>query len=139
MKKYWYEIIKITLIVVSSFIGASALWGGINLLVDPSGQGLGVEQYLSYIEFANDYLFIGIMLIAIIALSQFLSVVMLLLNNNYAGIYIAVAGALLLIWASIELVLIGWIIYSTLYFVLAFIQIGLAVWFYYLAMKKYKK
>lgn len=138
MKKYLYEILKIILLVIAGFIAAAAIWGGIHLMVDPSGQGIALNQYLNSITFANNYLAIGIMLVSVIALSQILCIIMLVINNNYAGIFIAIAGTLLLIWSSVQLFYLGWFLYSALYFSLSIVEIGLAIWFYIIVKKQLK-
>lgn len=133
-----YVILKTMQIIICFTVTAAALWGGVNLIIDPTGANLHLEQYLHKVTFVENYLLLGILLILLNGTSQFTSAWLLLMDNNYAALTVIFSAVLLLIWTSVKLFYIGWFLFSIVTFVISLIQIALGVIFYFIVKKSLK-
>jgi len=90
------------------FIGASAIAGGLQLIIVPNGSEMGMStEILSHSPFDN-FLIPGITLFTVIGLGNLLGVWFSLKDKKSAGIFGSIMGATLISWMLIQIILIGW-------------------------------
>lgn len=94
------------LIFLDLILAGLALYGGINLMLDPTGTTLAIDPALVYIPFVTDFMLFGIWLVvAFAALPIILSY--LIYIDNKAGLYGSLAlAALEIVWIATQIVLL---------------------------------
>lgn len=138
-KNRLYFTLKTIQIIICFLVSAAALWGGVNLIIDPTGASIHLEQYLHKVTFVESYLFLGFLLIILNGFTQFASAWLLLTDNNYAALIVVFSGGVLLIWTSVKLFYIGWFLFSILTFVISLIQLLLGTIFYFVVKRALKQ
>ena len=134
-----YKVIKLLLLLISIFIGVTAFWGGINLILDPSGTTININQYLPLVTFISSYRPLGVLLILLNGVPQLLVVFLLLVNDNISAYIVIMASVILLIWVGVKLVFIGLFFYSILYLALAVVEFILGLIFANVLKKELSK
>lgn len=128
-----YRIAKNWLIFWTLFIGAGAVAGALAMLLDPSGQWMGIDQMLPYFQklpFAEllfqDFLFSGVALLIVNGITN-LAAAALLICRRKAGIILGgLFGVTLMLWICIQFYMFPLNFMSTIYFVFGLIQAATA-------------
>jgi len=117
------------LIFWTLFIGVGALFGGISMIISPSGELLQMAPLLPYFQilpFADvlfqDFLFPGFMLILVNGISNLIAFVFLLFRKKSGYILGTVFGFTLMAWIVIQFVIFPPNFMSILYFIFGFLQ-----------------
>ena len=97
---------KFYLKIVAGFLlffnGVGAIYGGLNLIIFPSGGSLNLSvEYLKYSPF-NDYLIPGIILIAANGLLSMYAFIAMLIDTKNHALLIRVQGLILTAWILIQ-------------------------------------
>lgn len=125
-----YKITKRFLIFWCLFIGYGAVYGSTCMLIDPTGELLGMEALLPYFQvlpFSNilfqNYIFSGIALLIVNGISNFIAAY-LLIKNKKSGILLGtIFGFTLMLWITIQFIIFPANILSTTYFIFGIIQL----------------
>ena len=96
------------LLIAVLFQGLSGLFGGIGLIIDPSGKMLNIPiEWLQGSPF-NNYLLPGIILFTILGVFPIIILIWLLKRRYKGWIGTVVLGIALLIWIFTEIMVIGY-------------------------------
>lgn len=125
-----YKITRKFLIFWCLFVGIGALWGSINMFIDPTGKLLQMDKMIPYFQvlpFSNilfqNYIFSGIALLIVNGISN-LAAAYLLIRNKKSGIILGtVFGLTLMLWITIQFIIFPTNILSITYFVVGIIQL----------------
>jgi hypothetical protein len=93
-------------IALLAFIGGSACFGGGLLILDPSGQILGLSLSLLQTTRFDDYLIPGIVLFGVIGVGSFLVMTAVIRTIPAFPFLVAADGAVVTVWIVIQIVLI---------------------------------
>lgn len=125
-----YKITRKFLMFWCLFVGIGALWGSINMFIDPTGKLLQMDTMLPYFQvlpFSNilfqNYIFPGIALLIVNGISNLIATY-LLIKNKKSGIILGTAfGLTLMLWITIQFIIFPTNILSITYFVVGIIQL----------------
>lgn len=135
-----YKRVKKILEFLCLFIGIGALYGSINMFVDPTGSSLGMNdmlKYFSVLPFSNilfkNYIFSGICLLIVNGISN-ISTFILLVKNKRIGIILGmIFGITLMLWIIIQFIIfpMNWL--SITFFMLGIFEfiIGYVTYVFY--------
>lgn len=135
-----YKKVKKILEFLCLFIGIGALYGSINMFVDPTGSSLGMNdmlKYFSVLPFSNilfkNYIFSGICLLIVNGISN-ISTFILLVKNKRIGIILGmIFGITLMLWIIIQFIIfpMNWL--SITFFMLGIFEfiIGYVTYVFY--------
>ena len=135
-----YKRVKKILMFWCLFIGIGALWGNICMFIKPDGSLLHMENLLPYFEVLpfsdilfKNYIFSGIMLLFVNGISNFIAFYLLLKNKKIGIILGMIFGITLMLWITIQFIILPKNILSISYFVFGFMQflIGLITLIFY--------
>ena len=124
-----YKRVKRILEFWCLFIVLGAIYGSLNMLIDPTGKSLGMDgmlEYFSVLPFSDalfqDYTFSGISLLIVNGITN-LTAYMLLLKNKKIGVVLGmVFGITLMLWITIQFIIFPMNILSTMYFIFGLLQ-----------------
>ena len=95
--------------ILQIFIGIGAVGGGLVLILDPSGQGMGFSvELLANSPFRN-YLIPGLFLFTVNGIGNFLSGFLSIRKHRYAGYAGMLFGAIMMIWILVQVAILGWV------------------------------
>lgn len=98
--------IRITAIVLLFFNAASAIWGGLGLIFDPSGKLMQMPlSMLRYSPFTN-FLIPGIILFTFIGLFSTVTGILALVKNRYYPYLTILQGCILTLWLIVEIIML---------------------------------
>lgn len=125
-----YKITRKFLIFWCLFVGIGALWGSINMFIDPTGKLLQMDTMLPYFQVLpfsdilfKNYIFPGIALLIVNGISNLVAAY-LLIKNKKSGIILGTAfGLTLMLWIIIQFIVFPTNILSITYFVVGIIQL----------------
>ena len=125
-----YKITRKFLVFWCLFVGIGALWGSINMFIDPTGKILQMDKMLPYFQVLplsnilfQNYIFSGIALLIVNGISNLVAVY-LLIRNKKAGIILGtVFGLTLMLWTTIQFIIFPINILSITFFVIGIIQL----------------
>lgn len=125
-----YKITRKFLLFWCLVVGIGALWGSINMFIDPTGKLLQMDKMIPYFQvlpFSNilfqNYIFSGIALLIVNGISN-LAAAYLLIRNKKSGIILGtVFGLTLMLWITIQFIIFPTNILSITYFVVGIIQL----------------
>ncbi len=125
-----YKITRKFLIFWCLFVGIGALWGSINMFIDPTGKLLQMDTMLPYFQVLpfsdilfKNYIFPGIALLIVNGISNLVAAY-LLIKNKKSGIILGTAfGLTLMLWIIIQFIIFPTNILSITYFVVGIIQL----------------
>lgn len=125
-----YKITRKFLIFWCLFVGIGALWGSINMFIDPTGKLLQMDTMLPYFQVLpfsdilfKNYIFPGIALLIVNGISNLVAAY-LLIKNKKSGIILGTAfGLTLMLWIIIQFIIFPTNILSITYFVIGIIQL----------------
>ena len=108
------KLLRITLIVLTLFVGVGAIIGMMMMFIDPSGRMWGMDPLLeglqvmpmSKILFKN-FIFSGIVLFCVNGVTQLFAAILLFMKNKYAKMVSAACGIILMLWCALEWILWG--------------------------------
>lgn len=128
------NVTKYILIAIEAFIAIGALYGGIMMLLDPSGKMLGMDNLLPYfmlLPFADilfkDYLFSGIMLIIVNGITNIIAIIFLIMKKHQ-GFYLgAIFGLTLVLWICIQFYMFPLNALDIIFFSLGLIQLLIGI------------
>jgi hypothetical protein len=117
-------LVKVICIILLLFNGIGALYGGFQLITDPSGAKL--QMPLSYLEQSpfHDYLIPGIVLFIVNGLFSFVTVVAVFLRIPYSHWLVIMQGILLSGWIIMQILFVQFF-YAPLHGTFLFIGICL--------------
>ena len=99
------KVIRIFSIVLLIFLGIGAVYGGGTLVIDPSGELLGLPLYVLDDTLFVDFMIPGIILLLFIGLlSLVIAFITLKKSSNYRWLIIF-QGLVLLIWLTVEILM----------------------------------
>ena len=124
-----YKRVKRILEFWCLFIGIGAIYGSLNMLIDPTGKSLGMDGMLRYFDvlpFSNvlfqDYTFSGISLLIANCITN-ISAYILLLKNKKLGVVLGMTfGITLMLWITIQFIIFPMNILSTMFFIFGLLQ-----------------
>ena len=128
------------LIFWTLFVGIGAVGGAIGMLLDPSGQLMGMDAMLPYFQvlpFAEmlfqDYTFSGWALLLVNGVTNLLAAGLLLAKRKAGLILGSIFGVTLMLWICIQFVLFPLNFMSTAFFIIGLCQAltGYAAWVFY--------
>lgn len=125
-----YKTTRKFLIFWCLFVGIGALWGSINMFIDPTGKLLQMDTMLPYFQVLpfsdilfKNYIFPGIALLIVNGISNLVAAY-LLIKNKKSGIILGTAfGLTLMLWITIQFIIFPTNILSITYFVVGIIQL----------------
>ena len=111
------------------FIGLGAVAGASGMLLDPTGQAMGLDAMLPYFQtlplaeyLYQDYLFPGFALLVINGLTNLTAAVLLLRRQKSGVVLGGVFGVTLMLWICIQFAIFPPNVMSTSYFIFGFCQ-----------------
>ena len=126
--------LRIALICLTLFVGLGAVWGGVTMLIDPSGAKFGYDGLLPGLQklpFADilfkDLVFSGISLLIVNGLAQLIAARLLIKRRKTAYKSAAVCGVLLMLWITIQFFIFPFNWLSTTYFILGLAEAALGL------------
>lgn len=135
-----YKTTKKFLIFWTLFIGLGAMLGGIMMLIDPSGETIGMAAMLPYFKklpFADvlfrDFVFSGIMLLIVNGITNLVAATLLFFDKKIGVVLGGTFGVTLMLWICIQFYMFPLNFMSTIYFIFGFLQAvtGYAAWVFY--------
>lgn len=135
-----YKTTKKFLIFWTLFIGIGAMLGGIMMLIDPTGETIGMAGMLPYFKklpFADvlfrDFVFSGIMLIIVNGITNLVAATLLFFDKKIGVVLGGTFGVTLMLWICIQFYMFPLNFMSTIYFIFGFLQAvtGYAAWVFY--------
>jgi len=100
------KFIRITALVLLFFNGISAIFGGLGLIIDPSGELMQMPlEFLQYSPFP-DFLIPGIILFTFNGLLSFIIAVLTILKVKIYPWLIIFEGCVLAIWLTVQIIFI---------------------------------
>lgn len=135
MKKFC----RIALLCWELFIGIGAVGGATSMLLDPTGKLLGMDALLPYFQvlpFADvlfqDLIFPGISLLIVNGLSQLFAAFLLAKKHRMGAAAGFVCGIVLMLWITIQFIILPSNVLSTLYFIFGGLEaLTAAGWMHY--------
>lgn len=125
-----YKITRKFLIFWCLFVGIGALWGSINMFIDPTGKLLQMDKMLpcfQVLPFSNilfqNYIFPGIALLIVNGISNLIATYLLIKNKKSGIILGTIFGLTLMLWITIQFIIFPTNILSITYFVVGIIQL----------------
>lgn len=126
--------LRVATIIILFFNAISGLFGGICLIIDPSGKMMQMPiEWLAPTPFTN-FLIPGIILFLFIGLFSLLVAILTIIKSKYYEYLIILEGVILFIWLSVEIIMLK-LFYAPLhipYYLVAFALLNLG----YLLNKK---
>jgi hypothetical protein len=113
---------------LQTFIGVGALAGGLMLMLEPSGSGMGFPVELLQGSPFPDYRIPGAFLFAVNGLGSLAGAGLSFARHRHAGEAAAILGSILMAWIAIQVAIIGslhWL--HSLYFALGFGELALGL------------
>lgn len=86
--------------------GFSAIYGGLSLVLDPSGSSLGMSTDLLKTSPFENFLIPGLFLFNMIGQFSLLIAALLLFNARYSALLVTLEGSILLVWLVIQIIMI---------------------------------
>jgi hypothetical protein len=91
------------------FVGIGAVAGGLGVILDPSGESLGVSVNLLMDSPFKDFLIPGIILFTIIGLTSLLISYLTFKQHLLSGGATIILGFIMIIWIVLQVYWIGWL------------------------------
>ena len=125
-----YEKVKKILLFWCLFISFAAFYGGILMLIDPTGKLLQMDEMINYFQdlpfsgiLFQNYVFSGIALIIVNGISNLIAAILIMKNKKIGIILGAIFGFTLMLWITIQFIIFPMNYLSTSFFVLGFLQL----------------
>jgi len=98
-------VLRISALCLLVFLGLTGLWGGYELITDPTGESLKLPFELIEATPFKDYLIPGIALFCGIGILSLLITWLVVKRRKYYPSYILLQGVILILWLTSELAL----------------------------------
>lgn len=128
-KKKRLKISKIIILFITLFIAIGAFFGGITMLIDPSGKLMQMDKMLPYFQvlpFAKylfqDFVFSGIALIIVNGITNSIATILIIKNKKTGYILSFVFGITLMLWICIQFYIFPINFMDVAFFILGLIQ-----------------
>ena len=96
----------LVLILADLILAGLALYGGINLMLDPSGTSMQIDHALVYIPFVSDFMLFGIWLVVAFAALPAIAAYLIYRESRW-GLYGSLAlAALEILWIATQVVVL---------------------------------
>lgn len=125
-----YKKTKIFLLFWCLFVGLGAFYGGLLMLIDPTGKLLGMNNLLPYFKVLpfstilfQNYIFSGIALIIVNGLSNLIASYLIIKNKKSGLILGTIFGFTLILWITIQFIIFPLNILSISYFIVGILQL----------------
>lgn len=125
-----FNITKNILLFWCLFIGVGAVFGGLCMLIEPSGKIMGMKDLLPFFQvlpFADtlfsNFIFPGIALLIVNGITNIVASVLIIKKNKYGLILGAIFGFTLMLWITIQFVIFPPNFMSTIYFIFGILQL----------------
>ncbi len=128
MEKRERSRLVISLGSLQVFIGLGAVGGGIMLISDPSGGGIGIPVELLEGSPFSDYLIPGLVLLTVNGLGSIIGSIMTFRRHRFCRLTAAVLGIFLMAWITIQVMIfnsIHWV--HATYFTLGLVELILGI------------
>ena len=102
MRPPWSAIV---LCGIDAALLASALYGGINFIMDPTGKSMGIDFALPYIPYVEDFLIFGVWLVMVFSVFPAVLIYGLLTEKKWSLFGTMILGALEIVWIATQVVL----------------------------------
>ncbi len=126
------------LIVFIALQGISGLFGGLSLVIDPSGEMIGLPTSWLEGSYFQDYLIPGIILLTILGIFPLLILAGLINGTKRSLLNARLIGYAVVIWIGVEIIIIGYkpepplqLIYGTLGIIILLLAYSSRVTNYY--------
>ena len=135
-----YQIARTLLIFWSLFVAIGAIGGAMGMLLDPSGQLMGMDAMLPCFQVLpiadvlfQNFTFSGCALLIINGVTNLTAAGLLLAKRKSGVILGGIFGVTLMLWICIQFVIFPWNFMSIAFFVVGFCQAatGYAAWVFY--------
>jgi hypothetical protein len=88
--------------ILQVFIGLGAVGGGLGLVLEPSGENLGIPTKLLHNSPFSDYLIPGIILLSINGIGSLVGSIISFKRKMYAGVIAMALGVFLVAWIILQ-------------------------------------
>lgn len=113
--------------IIQIFVAIGAIPAGLSLILDPSGNGLGISTEILLGSPFRDFFIPGLFLFVVNGLFNILGAVLSFRRNKYTGIFGLGLGIFLVMWVSIQVYITGLIHFlQPLFLVIGIIEIILS-------------
>jgi FtsH-binding integral membrane protein len=119
--------IRRLLLLLLLFQGATGILGGVRLVADPSGEGVGLSLDLLEGSAFSDYLVPGLVLFIVLGVGPLLAAYGVWRRHQWGWTSSFVVGAALIIWLAIQVRIIGYHSEPPLQLVYAVVASAIAV------------
>jgi hypothetical protein len=117
------KTLRLISLVLLFILCSSALYGGYNMINDPSGGSLHLPFYLLYETVFNDYVSIGWILLIVVGSFSFFVMLLMFCKSRFYSFFIILQGAFLSIFIFVQLLLLN----ETFYIQYIYLAIGVAL------------
>lgn len=125
-----YKKAKRVLLFWCSFISIAAFYGGISMLIDPTGKLLQMDKTISYFQILpfsdilfQNYIFSGISLIIVNGISNLIAAILIIKNKKIGIILGTIFGFTLMLWITIQFIIFPINYLSIMYFIFGLLQL----------------
>jgi len=115
------------IIILHAFVGIGGLFGGIGIIIDPSGDGYGVSVDLLKNSPFNDFFIPGLFLFFIIGIGDIIVSIFAYQKHKYLAYLSGLMGGVLMTWIVIQCIMIETVAaLHVIFFLLGLIEVLLA-------------
>ena len=125
-----YKVTKVSLMLICLFVGIGAVYGSVCMFIDPSGKLLQMDNMIKYFEilpFSNilfkNYIFSGISLLIVNGITNLCAFLLMLCKKKIGIILGAIFGFTLMLWITIQFIILPTNALSITYFILGCLQL----------------
>lgn len=106
------------------FVGIGAIPAGLSMILEPSGNGVGISTEILINTPFNTFLIPGLFLFVVNGLCNISGSVLSFMKNNYLGGFGMILGSFLVLWIVVQVYLIGLIHFlQPLFFIIGIVEI----------------
>jgi len=115
------------IIILHAFVGIGGMFGGIGIIIDPSGEGYGVSVDLLKNSPFNDFFIPGLFLFFIIGIGDIIVSIFAYKKHKYLVYLSGLMGGVLMTWIVIQCIMIETVAaLHVIFFLLGLIEVLLA-------------
>ncbi|MCF8242457.1 MAG: hypothetical protein K9J16_13850 [Melioribacteraceae bacterium] len=120
--------VRISLMILQIFSGLSGLFGGLILIIDPTGNSIQLKsEWLNATPFA-DFLIPGIILFIFIGVGHIFGFIITIIKHKLRFVIALVLGCILISWIAFQVGLIGYKNFlQPLYFIVGLLEVLLSI------------
>lgn len=132
MKKI--NALKKLLAALCLIIGMGAVGGALSMFIDPTGKFTGMSSLLTDLQklpfadiFFQNLIFPAVVLLVIIGITNIVTFVYLIQKHKNSALLGVICGVILMLWIIIQFVIFPFNAWSTIYFILGFVQLNAGI------------